>query len=505
MQRVLLLLLTVGSITAVAQTNRPFILFPPDPCYQLSGAGAGDTLIDARVNVQPARRAGMTLTVHVLDFNDREIQTAKAAVSTGDFTELHVSIPRASEAIYTIKAVVADAANAEVFKAESNVHVIAPGQSQVRIGPDGFLRVAGQPEFPIGLYNSSRDPELAQAGFNATHNYNVSTGDAAESINHTDPQVKLLLDESWAAGLRMMIELPRKAIEKGHWEQVARRIETFRHHPGLLCWGSEERVARGAAKPANIAALYELVHKLDPDHPLVLGDTRDVIKKLQVDRRDFFPDASMDVGIWWWYPFPLRPAQASALEGTEGSGDILTSPTWLTTTHSKKPLWIAVQAYQKPQIDARFPTPAEYRCESYLSIIYGVKGLFFYIGSGQKDHFGKPAGILNKLEEGHWDYLKHLAGELRDFSPVIMAPKAAATIGLTGTNSPIEFTTRELDGKIYLIAANKSAKPQQARWRGEGLRGRKAATLFEDHPAKVEADELSDSFEGFGVHVYRLE
>ena len=43
----------------------------------------------------------------------------------------------------------------------------------------------------------------------------------------------------------MMVELPRNAIEKGQWGQVRRRIQTFRYHPGLLCWGSEERVARG--------------------------------------------------------------------------------------------------------------------------------------------------------------------------------------------------------------------------------------------------------------------
>ena len=43
----------------------------------------------------------------------------------------------------------------------------------------------------------------------------------------------------------MMVELPREAIEKGNWQQITNRIHTFRDHPGLLCWGSEERVARG--------------------------------------------------------------------------------------------------------------------------------------------------------------------------------------------------------------------------------------------------------------------
>src|SRR5205823_4413377 len=156
----------------------------------------------------------------------------------------------------------------------------------------------------------------------------------------------------------------------------------------------------------NIAPLYRLMHELDPNHPFVLGDTKDVIKKLQKDRRDFFPDECMDAGIWWWYPIPLKDADGNGLEGNEKSGGLLAGPSWLTTTTSKKPLWIAIQAYQRPKKDARYPTPAEYRCLAYLSVINGVKGLFFYTGSGQKDYEGKPAGLLNKLSESHWDYVQ---------------------------------------------------------------------------------------------------
>src|SRR6185437_6652549 len=119
------------------------------------------------------------------------------------------------------------------------------------------------------------------------------------------------------------------------------------------CWGSEERVARGIAPLKNIAALYKLVHELDPDHPLVLGDTRDVIQKLQVDRRNFFPDPDMDIGIWWWYPIPLRDPDGNGLKKT-GNPNLLEPPSWLTTTFSKKPLWIAVQSYQQPWKTSRF-------------------------------------------------------------------------------------------------------------------------------------------------------
>jgi hypothetical protein len=141
---------------------------------------------------------------------------------------------------------------------------------------------------------------------------------------------------------------------------------------------------------------------------------------------------------------------------------------------------------------------------AYLSIINGVKGLWFYTGSGQKDYLGKPAGLLNKPEEAHWDYVQKLVGELREFSPVIMAP-AAAKPELTPSDAPVEFTTRALDGKLYLIAANKSDRPQSVRFRGPALAGKHAQVLYETRPAKIEADSLADEFGAFGVRTYKLE
>src|SRR5262249_27645296 len=160
----------------------------------------------------------------------------------------------------------------------------------------------------------------------------------------------------------------------------------------------------------NIAALYRLVHELDPNHPLVLGDTKDVIKKFQHDRSDFFPDSCMDVGVWWWYPIPLKDPDGNGVDGRDGLavGRLLTPPSWLTPTFSRNPLGIATQAYQHPTQNGRSPTPAEYRCMAYLGIINGAKGVFFYTGYGQKDFEENPAGLLNKPAEGHWDYVRKL-------------------------------------------------------------------------------------------------
>jgi hypothetical protein len=380
---------------------------------------------------------------------------------------------------------------------------VAPASpASVKVGRDGFLLVDGQSHFVIGLYQAGHYEEMANAGFSATHNYGVSAGKAEDATNSTDAHLKDLLDRNYTNGLRMMVELPREAIEKGNWEQLTRRLETFRSHPGLLCWGSEERVARGRTGLTNIARLYQLVHKLDPDHPFVLGDTKDVIKKFQHDRRDFFPDPCMDIGIWWWYPIPLKDPDGNGVDQPVHTR--MEPPLWLTTTHSRKPLWIAIQAYQHPSKEGRFPTPEEYRCMAYLSIINGVKGLFFYTGSGQRDFEGKPAGILNKPELGRWDYVKTLARELREFSPAIMSKPIHPNIVVSPPDAPVEFTMRRRGDDLFLVAANKSSEPQTVTFTGSQFKDRTASVLYEEHPAQINGNSLRDEFVPFGVHLYSL-
>ena len=486
-------------------TSPPLVLYPACPCYHAVGEGDGDTRIDARINVNPAERSGLRLAVSATDASGKPFQSATADASQGDSVGLNLRLPVQAPATFDITARLLDRAGKEIAQAATDVHV-SPGEESIVItGPDGFLRVAGKPHFPIGLYSSARYEKMGKAGFTATHNYGITTSPADDPINPNESELKHLLDQSLANHMRMMVELPRKAIEKAQWQQVRRRILTFRHHPGLLCWGSEERVARGDAPLSHLVALYRLVHELDPNHPLVLGDTKDVIQKLQVDRRDFFPDACMDAGIWWWYPIPLKGPDGNGLEGRDKPTGRLEPPSWLTTTFSKRPLWIAIQSYQQPRLDARFPTPAEYHCMAYLSIINGVKALWFYTGSGQKDYYGKPAGLLNKPEEAHWDYVQKLVGELREFSPIILAPAPAAKLTLSPADAPVEFALRESNGKLYLIAASKSDRPQSVRFSGAPLAGRRAKLLYETHAATVEGNTLSGDFPPFGVHLYELD
>jgi hypothetical protein len=142
---------------------------------------------------------------------------------------------------------------------------------------------------------------------------------------------------------------------------------------------------------------------------------------------------------------------------------------------------------------------------SPFSIIAGVKGLWFYTGSGQKDWQGKPAGLLNKPEEGHSNYVQKLVGELRELEPVIMAKPVTGKIVMSPPDGQVEFTVRELHDKIYVLAANKSDRQQSVRFAGSLLSGKKVEVLHEKHQPISQGGALADEFGPFGVRVYRMD
>jgi hypothetical protein len=56
-----------------------------------------------------------------------------------------------------------------------------------------------------------------------------------------------------------------------------------------------------------------------------------------------------------------------------------------------------------------------------------------------------------------------------------------------------------------LIAANKSVNPQTVKFAAPEFEGRHVEVICESHPAGIEGNALSDTFEPLGVRVYKFE
>ena len=490
-------------ITGKFTASAPLIVYPACPCYHAAGEGDGATRLAVQVNVHPDRLPGARIVASITDLAGDGVAIAEADASKGGLVEQSVRVPVTMPADFVADIELLDSVGQRIASGKADIHIVPRETCRVVMGADGYPRVNGKPEFPLGLYSSGRFPELAQAGFSFSHNYSITTGEPGDPINPNDIRLKELLDANAEAGIRMMVELPRKAIEKGEWAQVRRRIETFKNHPGLGFWGSEERVARGEGPLKNVAGVYRIVKELDPNHPFVLGDTRDVVTKLSEDRSNFFPVSLMDVGIWWYYPIPMEP-NPEAPPPAKVSDLTFMPPNWLVNYTGDKPLWIAVQCYKHPRIDGRYPTRAEYRQMAYMPLVYGAKGLAFYTGSGQLDYYKKPSGILNNPEQGDWEYVKQLIREMRDLNPVLTAPVVTGRITKSPDDEPVDFIVKEADGKLTLIAVNRAKRTIKMRFCGVGIAGTRVTVHGENRTVPVTRSSFTDTFAPYAVHIYAL-
>lgn len=481
----------------------PLTIYPACPCYHAIGEGDGSTRVDVRISLHPDRLRGAKLEVRVSDSAGNALDTGSVDASGGGLVGRAFKVPVNAEGDFTATIKLLDADGREMGGEQCDIHVRPRSASRVTMGEDGYPRVNGKSQFPLGLYSAGRFPEMGEAGFSFNHSYQIVTGDAEDPINPTDIRLKDLLDRSAEAGLRMLVELPRKAVEQGKWEQVRRRIETFRNHPGLGFWGSEERVARGEGPLKHIEGAYRIVKEMDPNHPFVLGDTYDVITNVEKDRSRFFPESMMDIGIWWFYPIPMEPIPDTAAQGQDADVTF-TPPTWLANYAGEKPLWIAVQCYKKPRIDGRYPTRAEYRQMCYMPIVHGAKGVAFYTGSGQPDYYKKPSGILNNPEEGDWEYIKQLIREMRDLNPVLTAPTVDSLIDKSPADALVDFIVKDVDGKFVMIAVNRANKRVRISLAGPGVTGTKVEVHNENRTLPVSDNSFTDTFEPYAVHVYML-
>lgn len=380
-------------------------------------------------------------------------------------------------------------------KVDTPWFVIPRKAARVVLAENGFPERNGRAFFPLGLFNGTgKLEESAEAGFTVSHAYNaVLPAPGHEPDWH---RAKAFLDKSEAAGLHALYIVPRRWAEEGKKEEFSRPIRMFRNHPGLLAWNEEEEIARGDMRLETLGSIYQDLKRQDPHHPMMVGDANKPVFLVQ-DRADFFPVEFMDMGMWWWYPIPLGINAGQALQGEELEQSYeLAPPTFLTRRQTDKPVWVGLQAYKKPIEAGRYPVPLEYRTMAYIALIHGAKGLVWYGGA-------VTGGILRAPEEGHWEELKALIGELREIEEMLMAPEVDPP-AFSPAEAPISVGVRKLRNKTLLMMANRGREKVEIGFSGIDVDGH-ARVHREARTALIRNGCFTESFEAYGSHIYLIE
>lgn len=369
------------------------------------------------------------------------------------------------------------------IKIEQPFTVLPRKLESSHLNHDGYLVYDDKPIFPLGIFNGdAKLKEMSESGFTITHAYNAC--DVIEGRDPSDADLAAMnfLNDTDRAGMKAIFLIPRDYVFHHDWAAFRRRIDMFRNHPALAAWDEEEGIARGDMAPADLAKMRRILHEEDPNHPLMVGDSRVEIEKI-TDRSNFFPVQQMDLGMWWWYPIPPM-GHAGALNGDEDTAGLeLSLPSFLVKRNTDKPIWVGVQAYDKKGEDptfkaGRYPTPAEYRAQAYIAIIAGAKGLMWYGGS-------VAGGIYEDPKAGHWDDLKKLVTELHAMIPVFLSPTVSPP-DFKPKDAPISVMRKHAAKGDVIFAVNRGANSFDI--------------TFQIAPNRT----ISDHFDPYAVHIYHL-
>jgi hypothetical protein len=281
---------------------------------------------------------------------------------------------------------------------------LTAGATVATIAPDGTILLDGEPFFPIGIYHVSwigdrngekTMPDLnlaADAGFNLMH----PTIDNRASVED-------LLDLAAQRGVRILAEIPLPAIGPDGF------VNKWKAHPAIIGWNIADDFNvpyTGPAynhPPAEVLALHQHVHAIDPDHLTYASGGSYPGFRIQ----EFV--GAMDVMGFQSYPLGAgNHPDEYALQENVDSFD------WVCDqlAGTGQPFVANPQAYRWD--GSRYPTPREARNFLYAPLLRGARGIVWYaMWEGADRYLPNAAPAL-------WADLRRSNAELHSLVPFLL-------------------------------------------------------------------------------------
>lgn len=359
--------------------------------------------------------------------------------------------------------------------------------------------------FPIGMFSVGPDSLeiVKEAGFNTAHTY------------ISDPAIlQKYIEKADKLGIKLLL-FPGDRADQGNIDRtkVKKFIEENKGAKSILAWYLADEPELNNMNSVEMKAINSSVKKVDSSRPTAMVIHRS-------DRYEEYRDAS-DVLMIDRYPVPSIPFN-----------HIAETARWAVNRKGDSgPVWTVLQAfgYQNPQLKGwgvpREPTYDEMRAMTFLSIIYGVKGIFYYTFTGSQYQIMKSPQ--------HWEDLKKIVAELNSLYPLLLVPtiphynapgwpdyghvKVDIIEGPQRDDRgllPVHIAEKQLmkdtgnfaAGKYYIVA-NSTGKKVKAKFSFASLPQRNGMidVIGEKRNIKFDGETFSDTFQPYAVHIFKLQ
>ena len=376
-----------------------------------------------------------------------------------------------------------------------------PDVEKVTLRDDGMTLVGGKPFFPIGAYHVRRHScngkdldrafdELKSMGFNFAHTYDkVDSGE--------------FLDTAARHGFRLFV-LSRDE------ETNATFLARTRFHPSVLAWYLADDTSDNTT-PERLRFLDSVARALDPSRLTCQADGTFFrgLEKAGFSRYSNYVTGS-DVFMPEIYPVrnDTKTDTHKTCVATVRRDMRLVKHDIATRADGKpKAIWPILQAFSGWERWNEFPTSRELYATTFAALAEGAQGMtwYTYCGSGKNVGFARTPELVARM--------KAVSQRIAELSPVLVERSAEGleVDVLNGPKAdplghpPVVALLKRHGDSCWIIAVNSSPEQVSARFALPSAKDAAVAKVrWEDRTVSAADGMFSDSFDGFGVHVYEI-
>jgi len=171
-------------------------------------------------------------------------------------------------------------------------------------------------------------------------------------------------------------------------------------------------------------------------------------------------------------------------------------------SEGKRVVWNCLECTRIGNVN-RKPTPKEVRCEAWMSLVHGSKGLIYFL------HQFKPtfreAALLDDPEM--LEAIGSLNRQITALAPVLASTKEpSATVASENVSVPIAIRSKHLDNATYLFAVAMRGESTVGTFRFKNMTGEaKVEVLGENRSIEAQDGFFEDQFAAWDVHLYRMQ
>jgi hypothetical protein len=257
--------------------------------------------------------------------------------------------------------------------------------------------------------------------------------------------------------------------------------------------------------PARIIAEYEAFRKADPSRPVFLNLGRCLACEGLPDRdgRSHHPEdypeylKGCDIGSFDIYPVAHSdPPYEGKLEFVGRGVERLVK--W---TEGRKPIWNCIEC-TRIHGEGK-PTPTQVKAEVWIGLVHGSRGVIYFCHQflpTEDDH-----ALLDDPQM--LAAVTAINRQIRELAPALNGPtvEGALRVECSNQKAPVAAMVKKHGGATYLFAVVMQPGETEAAFTLDGLpAGAPVEVLGENRKIEPADGKFHDSFDNWGVHLYRI-